>query len=93
MIAMDEVFALAIPPLPDARQVLSHHFLNLGRQVKRAASQVQGCMRMITVPSVGPTAALTFKAGVDDPARFSDLAPRLYPLPDYRLARERPRSA
>jgi len=27
-------------------------------------------MRMMTVPGVGPIAALTFKAAVDDPARF-----------------------
>lgn len=28
------------------------------------------CTRLMTIPGVGPVTALTFKAGVDDPARF-----------------------
>ena len=70
MIEMDEVLAHAMLPLLDARLVLYQHFLELDRRVKRAASQDQVCMRMMTVPGVGPIAALTFKAAVDDPARF-----------------------
>lgn len=70
MIEMDEVLAHAMLPLLDARLVLYQHFLELDRRVKRAASQDAVCMRMMTVPGVGPIAALTFKAAVDDPARF-----------------------
>ena len=70
MIEMDEVLAHAMLPLLDARLVLYQHFLELDRRVKRAASQDEVCMRMMTVPGVGPIAALTFKAAVDDPARF-----------------------
>ncbi|MEJ2019798.1 MAG: IS110 family transposase [Maritimibacter sp.] len=70
MIEMDEVLAHAMLPLLDARRVLYQHFLELDRRVKRAASQDAVCMRMMTVPGVGPIAALTFKAAVDDPARF-----------------------
>ncbi len=70
MIEMDEVLAHAMLPLLDARLVLYQHFLELDRRVKRAASQDKVCMRMMTVPGVGPIAALTFKAAVDDPARF-----------------------
>lgn len=70
MIEMDDVLAHAMLPLLDARLVLYQHFLELDRRVKRAASQDQVCMRMMTVPGVGPIAALTFKAAVDDPARF-----------------------
>ncbi|MEM9523547.1 MAG: transposase [Pseudomonadota bacterium] len=42
----------------------------LDRRVKRAASQDKMCTRMMTVPGVGPIAVLSFKAAVDDPARF-----------------------
>lgn len=70
MIEMDEVLAHAMLPLLDARLVLYQHFLELGRRVKRAASHDEVCMRLMTVPGVGPIAALTFKAAVDDPTRF-----------------------
>ncbi|KJS44211.1 MAG: transposase [Roseovarius sp. BRH_c41] len=70
MIEIDEVLAHAMLPLLDARLVLYQHFLELDRRVKRAASQDEVCMRMMTVPGAGPIAALTFKAAVDDPARF-----------------------
>ena len=70
MIEMDEALAHAMLPLLDARLVLYQHFLELDRRVKRAASQDEVCMRMMTVPGVGPIAALTFKAAIDDPARF-----------------------
>ncbi len=70
MIEMDEVLAHALLPLLDARLVLYQHFLELDRRVKRAATHDDVCMRMMTVPGVGPIAALTFKAAVDDPARF-----------------------
>ena len=70
MIEMDEVLAHAIIPLLDARLVLYQHFLELDRRVKRAAARDEVCLRMMTVPGVGPIAALTFRAAVDDPARF-----------------------
>tara|TARA_B110000977_G_C10609094_1_gene311471 strand:+ start:137 stop:364 length:228 start_codon:yes stop_codon:yes gene_type:complete len=63
----------AIIPLLDARTVLFQHFLELDRRVKYAASQDDVCMRMMTVPGVGPIAALTFKAAIDDPTRFKRL--------------------
>lgn len=70
LIEMDDVLAHAMIPLLDARVVLYQHFLELDRRVKRAASRDETCMRFMTVPGVGPIAALTFKAAVDDPARF-----------------------
>jgi transposase len=54
----------------DARVVLYQHFLELDRRVKRAATQDEVYMRMMTVPGVGPIAALTFKSAIDDPTRF-----------------------
>ena len=70
MIEMDEVLAHAVIPLLDARAVLFQHYLELDRRVKRAASQDEVCMRMMTAPGVGPIAALTFKAAVDDRNNF-----------------------
>ena len=70
MIEMDEVLAHALIPLLDARLVLYQRFLELDRRVKRAAARDETFLRMMTVPGVGPIAALTFKAAVDDPARF-----------------------
>lgn len=70
MIEADDVLAHALLPLLDARLIVYRHFLDMDRRVKRAASHDEVCLRMMTVPGVGPIAALTFKAAVDDPARF-----------------------
>ncbi len=70
LIEMDEVLVHALVPLLDARLALYQSFLELDRRVKRAATKDKVCMRMMTVPGVGPIAALTFKSAVDDPSRF-----------------------
>ena len=70
LIEADDVLAHAMLPLLDARLEIYKHFLDLDRRVKRAARQDDVCLRMMTVPGVGPIAALTFKAAVDDPAPF-----------------------
>lgn len=69
MIQMDDVLVHALVPLLNARAALYQHYLELDRRVKRAASQDDVCMRFMTIPGVGPIAALTFKAGVNDPLR------------------------
>ena len=53
LIEMDEVLAPAIIPLLDARAVLFQPYLELDRRVKRAPSQDQIRMRMMTVPLSG----------------------------------------
>jgi len=65
MIEIDDVLAHALVPLLDARVVLYQHYLELDRRVKRAASEDDVCMRLMTVPGVGPIAALSFKSAVD----------------------------
>jgi len=62
LITADDVLAHAMLPLLDARLVIYKHFLDLDRRVKRAASHDEVCMRMMTVPGVGPITSLTFKA-------------------------------
>ena len=58
MVEMDDILAHAIISLLDSRVVLFQHYLELDRRVKRASSQDKVCMRMMTVPGVGPIAAL-----------------------------------
>lgn len=70
LIEADDVLAHAMLPLLDARVAMYERYLALDRRVKRAARNDEACMRMMTVPGVGPIAALTFKAAVDDPSRF-----------------------
>lgn len=70
LVMMDEILARALLPLLDARLAIFTLFLDLDRKVKQAARKDEVCLRMMTVPGVGPIAALTFKAAVDDPARF-----------------------
>lgn len=70
LIEADEVLAHAMLPLLDARLEIYRQFLDLDRRVKQAARNDNVCLRMMTVPGVGPIAALTFKAAIDDPARF-----------------------
>ena len=70
LIEADEVLAHAMLPLFDARLEIYRQFLNLDRRVKHAAWNDNVCLLMMTVPGVGPIAALTFKAAIDDPARF-----------------------
>ena len=70
LIKADEVLAHAMLPLLDARLEIYRQFLDLDRRVKHAARNDEVCLRMMTVPGVGPIAALTFKAAIDDPARF-----------------------
>ena len=50
--------------------MLLRTFLELDRRVKRMAQGDAICRRLMSVPGVGEIAALTFKAAVDDPARF-----------------------
>lgn len=70
LIEADEVLEHAMLPLLDARLEIYRHFLELDRRVKHAARSDEVCLRMMTVPGVGPIAALTFKAAIDDPTRF-----------------------
>jgi transposase len=66
----DEDLCHALIPLLEARQALYSTYLELDRRVKRRAREDVICQRFMTTPGVGPVTALTFKAAVDDPARF-----------------------
>ncbi len=61
----------ALLPLLDARAMLYKTYRELDRRVKQAASHDAICLRFIAIPGVGPIVALTFRAAVDDPSRFT----------------------
>ncbi|KKM83700.1 hypothetical protein LCGC14_1306640 [marine sediment metagenome] len=86
LIEADPDLSHALLPLLDARAVLYRTYRELDRRVKQAASHDETCLRFMAIPGVGPIAALTFRAAVDDPSRFTSsrtvahfgLTPRRY---------------
>jgi len=57
-------------PLIKALDALEQEIAKLNRQLKRRTAVDPTCRRLMTIPGVGPIAALTFKASIEDPARF-----------------------
>ena len=53
------------------RAVLYKTYRELDRRVEVAAGRDEICLRFMAIPGVGPVAALTFRAAVDDPSRFA----------------------
>jgi transposase len=66
----DPALSHALLPMLEARAMLFETFVELDRRVKRVAREDAICRRFMTVPGVGEITALSFKAAVDDPARF-----------------------
>ena len=69
-IESDPALRYALLPMLQARQMLFDTFLELDRRVRKAAKEDPVCRRFMGVPGVGEITALSFKAAVDDPARF-----------------------
>ena len=70
LIEADEALAHALLPMLDARLVLYHSFRELNNRTRHMANDDPVCQRLMTAPGVGFVTALTFKSGVDYPARF-----------------------
>ena len=70
LIEADEVLALSLLPMLDARLVLYRTFRELDNRARKLANSDAVCQRLMTAPGVGFVTALTFKSGVDDPTRF-----------------------
>ncbi|WP_331372376.1 transposase [Sinorhizobium chiapasense] len=66
----DPALSHALLPLLEARQMLLEIFLELDRRVRRVAKRDAVTARFMSVPGIGYVTALSFKAAVDDPARF-----------------------
>lgn len=69
-IESDPALSHALLPMLHARQMLFETFIELDRRVRKAAHEDEVCTRFMRVPGVGEITALSFKAAVDDPARF-----------------------
>jgi transposase len=70
LVRSDPMLSRALVPLLEARLALYTIFAKLDAEIKSLAREDTTCRRFMTVPGVGPITALTFKAAVDDPARF-----------------------
>ena len=71
LVEADPDLSHSLLPLLDAEAVLYTTYRELDRRVKQAASRDEACLRLVAIPGVGPIAALTFRAAVDDPSRFT----------------------
>ncbi|WP_374275851.1 IS110 family transposase [Brevundimonas sp.] len=69
-IKSEPALSRALLPMLHARQMLFETFMELDRRVRKAAHEDEVCTRFMGIPGVGEITALSFKAAVDDPARF-----------------------
>lgn len=66
----DEVLAPLLRPLVAVAEHLDRQVAGLDKVIAARAKASAACQRLMQVPGVGPLVALTYAAGVDDPARF-----------------------
>ncbi len=67
----DYVFSTTIETMLDVRRAIFEGYARLHRVLLRAVQHDTICRRLMTVPGVGPVAALSFQVGVDNPLRFT----------------------
>lgn len=70
IIKADDKLSLALMPMLEARQALFEAFREMERRLYAIAHHDPVCLLLMTVPGVGQVTALSFKAAIDDPARF-----------------------
>ena len=68
----NEALAPLLQPLVTVVEHLDSQVAGLDKTIAARSKASTVCKRLMTVPGVGPLVALTYAAGVDDPARFSD---------------------
>lgn len=71
LIAGQSILEGVIEPLLHCHAALHTGYRTLHRQLLGVVRRDEVCKRLMTVPGVGPVAALAFTAAVDDPARFT----------------------
>jgi len=67
----DYLFRTMIESMLEVRAVLFESFGKLHRMLLLIVKHDEVCRRLMTVPGVGPVAALSFRVSIDDPHRFS----------------------
>lgn len=70
-LAGDTALIVVLEPLLAVRRELENGFARLDDIVVRMAREDSICRRLMTAPGVGPLVALTFRATVDVPSRFT----------------------
>jgi transposase len=84
LIAERPCLRLAFEPLLRLRRTLMAEAMTLHRTLLRIVKGDEVCRRLMTIPGVGPVAALAFKTTIDHPQRFrrsADVAPSLGLVP------------
>ena len=71
MVAGHPTLATILEPLLLARSALRDQLAVLDKRVRDIARADEVCQRLMTVPGVGAVVALTFRAAIDRPERFS----------------------
>jgi transposase len=72
LVANHPDLATIVDPLLIARRVLREQLGVLHRHLLAVVRHDEVCRRLMTMPGVGPVVALTFRATVDVPARFTN---------------------
>jgi transposase len=67
----DCVFETMITTMLEVRRAVHQGFEKLHKVLLQVVGHDALCRRFMTVPGVGPVAALSFRVGVDDPHRFA----------------------
>jgi transposase len=67
----DPIFSVMIEAMLDARRAIFSGYEKLHGVLLQVVQHDAVCRRLMTLPGVGPVAALSFKVGVDDPLRFT----------------------
>jgi transposase len=67
----DYLFSTMVQAMLDVRRAIFEGYARLHRMPLRAVQHDSTRRRLMTVPGVGPVAALSFKVGVDDLQRFT----------------------
>jgi transposase len=87
---------VAIDPMLRVLEQLVSERMALDKRLGQAARKDAVCLRLMTIPGVGPITSLAFRVTVDDPTRFSSsktvgahvgLTPRLYQSGENGLIR------
>jgi transposase len=68
--ALKAMLETATAPMLRARASLRQELAGLEKRVRQLAGDDPVCLRLMSMPGIGAVVALTFRAAVDDPARF-----------------------
>lgn len=71
LFAQEPELCRILTPLHDALCHIEAELARLDKELRKKVAMDPVCRRLMTAPGVGPVTALTFKASIEDPARFA----------------------